>query len=95
MTTAKLVLKTGEGVGTSGYGLQWMGTRWRASRDDALGGMPTKAIRGQFARAVKGSHTVVVGAAGGLAPDGLQVEGGAALDQRRSRMCCSTSSTRW
>jgi hypothetical protein len=53
------------------------------ARDDALGGLPAKAIKGQFVKAVNGSHTVAVGAPGALGPEGPQVGSGAALDQEK------------
>jgi hypothetical protein len=61
--------------------------------DDALGGLPAKAIKGQFARAVKGSHTVAVGATGGLGPRGRRWRTGWRWIRGSSSMCCSMSST--
>ena len=64
LTTAKVALKTADGVQAGAVKLVVDGEAVEDfARDDALGGLPAKQIKGQFARGLKGAHTVVAGAA--------------------------------
>jgi hypothetical protein len=68
---AKLAIKPKDGASLSGIGVAFDGQGvTEFTRDDALGGLPSRLLSGAFANRVNGEHTVTVagpeGAAGGI-----------------------------
>jgi hypothetical protein len=81
VTKAKLLLKTSAGAGTDGMRLMVDGeTAEKFEVDEALGKLRVKDLGGAFRNALRGKHTMVLGAPGVLEPT-PPVRGGAVVDQ--------------